>query len=436
MRILVISLGCDKNKVDTENIIGYLTEGGHSLVAEHCDADIVIINSCAFLKSAIKESIDTVLEAASAASAKIILTGCLPQRYMTEITNESGLTEVDAFVSNQHYHRINEIIEKVVSGERVILDNTVNGRVLPSENRVLSTPLHYAHLKIAEGCNNCCTYCTIPRIRGRYISESIDAVIEQAKRLIDAYGTKEFILVAQDVTRYGSDVGELRLMRLLDELEKLDIYKLRLMYCYPELVTKPLIDRIASGGKIARYIDMPMQHIEDRILAKMNRRCGEKGLRTLMDYIKGKDISVRSAFIVGFPTEKESEFGRLCSFLSEYRIDNAVFFPYSREEGTAAYSMKEQVPYSIKRKRLLAATALQSAIMTEQADELIGKTLEVTYDGIDYGKRCFFGHSEYNHPEIDKKVYFTADMPLDIGSRYQVRITGRSRLDSKGYSEA
>ena len=436
MKILIISLGCDKNKVDTENLIGYLAEDGHIIVNEYSEADIIIVNSCAFLQSAVKESVDTVFEAAGASDAKIILTGCLPQRYMDEISGENGLSEVDAFVSNQHYHRINEIIQQVVDGERLILHNASGSGVIPSVSRILTTPLHYAFLKIADGCNNCCTYCAIPRIRGRYRSELKSEIVNEAKRLINTYGTQEFIIVAQDVTRYGSDRGELELMNLLDELEKLELYKLRLMYCYPELVTKALIDRIAAGGKIAKYIDMPMQHIDDKILTRMNRRSCEKELRATMDYIKGKDVAVRSTFIVGFPTEGESEFDKLCSFLSEYRIDNAGFFAYSREEGTAAYKMGEQVPYAVKRKRLQSAIALQSSIMANDADKLIGKTVEVTYDGIDYNKQCFFGHSEYNHPEIDKKAYFKSDYPLDIGSRYKIRITNRVKLDLKGRVEA
>ncbi|NCA68299.1 MAG: MiaB/RimO family radical SAM methylthiotransferase, partial [Clostridia bacterium] len=366
----------------------------------------------------------------------IILTGCLPQRYMEEISGDNGLTEVSAFVGNQHYHRINEVIDRVKLGEKVILNNTKDGVIIPSVERVLTTPLHYGFLKIAEGCDNCCTYCAIPKIRGRYISAPHNQLLEEVQKLIDNYGTRELILVAQDVTRYGSDRGGYELMKLLDGLEKLDLYKIRLMYCYPELVSRELVDRIAAGGKIARYIDMPMQHIDDDILKKMNRKSREKELRFLLEYIKSKDISVRSTFILGFPTESERQFEALCNFIAEYKLDNAGFFAYSKEEGTAAYSMKGQIKQAEKKRRLRTISAIQSAIMTEQADRQIGNTIKITYDGIDYNKQCFFGHSEYNHPEIDKKAYFTATAPIEIGMQYDIKITGRSKLDLKGYVEA
>lgn len=435
MNVTVVSLGCDKNRVDTENMLGYLKNAGHNIVGEYIQADIVIINSCAFIQSAIKETIDTIMEAATV-SRKIILTGCLPERYMQEITDEiNGLTEVSAFVGNQYYHIIGEIISRVFSGERVIMKNTADGLILPSNDRILTTPMHYGYLKIAEGCNNCCTYCTIPKIRGRYKSESIITLVNEAKYLLDNFGTRELILVAQDVTRYGIDKGSYSLMKLLDELERLDLYKIRLMYCYPELVTKELIDRIDSGEKIARYIDMPMQHCNDRILAKMNRRSRKKNLTELLDYIKTKDISVRSTFIVGFPTESDEEFKDLCDFISEYRLENAGFFAYSREEGTAAYAMSGQISQVIKKKRLNRIGALQSAICVEQAESDIGKQIIATYDGINYKKQCFYGHSEYNHPEIDKKIYFKADCPLEIGEQYAIRITGRNKLDLTGKAE-
>lgn len=437
MNVKVISLGCDKNKVDTENMLGYLLDGGKILVADYKDADIVIINTCSFLKDAIKESIDTIMEAAAfGEQLKIIVAGCLPQRYMQEISGTEGLVEVDAFVSNQHYHNINSIIDKVLMGERIVLQNEDNGIIIPSESRIITTPMHYAYLKIAEGCDNYCTYCAIPKIRGKYKSAEIDELVVEAKRLIDNNNTKELILVAQDVTRYGSDKGKLSLLTLLDELTKLNIDKIRLMYCYPELVSKELVDRIDSDDKIARYIDIPMQHIDDVILKLMNRKSREKDLRALLDYIKTKDISVRSTFIVGFPSEEERQFDRLLSFLQEYELDNAGFFAYSREAGTAAYNMRNQIPQRIKQARLKEAVKLQSSIMTKKAEELIGKRVIVTYDGIDYKKQKFFGHSEYNHPEIDKKVYFTSNCAVDIGAKYSILINGRNKLDLVGRAEA
>lgn len=436
MKVALTSLGCDKNRVDSENMIGFLTEGGMDIVDDYADAQVVIINSCAFLQSAISEAIDAVLEANSYPNVdKIILTGCLPQRYMDEISGEEGLTEVSAFVGNQHYHKICEIVSRVVQGERVILPNG-NGEILTSLRRPLSTPLHYGYLKIAEGCNNKCTYCAIPAIRGPYQSVDIDEVVAEAKRLQTSYGTEEFILVAQDVTRYGSDKKEYQLMTLLDRLTKLDIYKIRLMYMYPELVTDTMIDRIANDEKIASYIDMPMQHSDSSVLKRMNRRGTGDDLMRIMDKIRTTDISVRSTFMVGFPGETDAQFENLLNFLKKYKIENAGFFAFSREEGTPAYKMKEQISQKVKKERLLAAERLQSKIMTDALDTQVGKTQLVTYDGIDYDKNLFFGHTEFNHPEIDKKVYFTASEGVNIGQRYNIKIQKRKKLDLIGKLES
>ena len=436
MKIGLTSLGCDKNRVDSENMIGFLTEGGLEVVDDYALADVVIINSCAFLQSAVSEAIGAVMEANSYPNVqKIILTGCLPQRYMAEITAEDGLTEVSAFVGNHHYHRICEIIDRVMVGEKVVLPND-NGDILTSRRRPLSTPLHYGYLKIAEGCNNRCTYCAIPAIRGAYKSAEIDDVVTEAKRLQSSYGTEEFILVAQDVTRYGSDKGEYLLMKLLDKLTALDIYKIRLMYMYPELVTDSLIDRIYHDEKIASYIDMPMQHSDSAVLKRMNRRGTGDDLRRIMDKIRKTDISVRSTFMVGFPGETDAQFENLLDFLETYKIENAGFFAFSREEGTPAYKLKDQIPQKIKKQRLLAAERLQSRIMTDALDLQIGKVQLITYDGIDYDKNLFYGHDEYNHPDIDKKVYFTASEGVNIGQRYNVKIQNRRKLDLLGKMES
>ncbi len=435
MKVALRSLGCDKNRVDSENMVGYLIAGGLEIAEEYDDADVVIINSCAFLQTAVSESIDAVMEARAYPNVKkVILTGCLPQRYMDAITAEDGLTEADAFVGNTHYHDICDIIKRTFNGEKVILPNT-NGVILPSPRRALSTPLHYAYLKIAEGCDNRCTYCAIPSIRGRYVSSDIDEVSAEAKRLLEVYGTKELILVAQDVTRYGGDKGEYNLLTLIDRLTKLDIYKIRLMYMYPELVTESLIKRIAQDPKIASYIDMPMQHVNNEVLKRMNRRGKKEDLVRIMDAISATDISVRSTFMVGFPGEADAQFGELLDFLQEYKLQNAGFFAFSREEGTPAYKLPNQIPAKIKKERLLCAEKVQSVIMTEQLDRQVGSVQTVTYDGIDYDRGVFFGHTEYNHPEMDKKVYFTSDFPVDIGRQYAVTIDKRRKLDLLGRAE-
>jgi len=432
MKVTLVSLGCDKNRVDSENMIGFLTEGGVEVVDSPEMADAVIINSCAFLQAAIKETINLIFSIKNEyPDVKIILTGCLPLRYLDSISGDDGLTEVNAFLGNTHYHKICDVLQRVILGEKVVLPND-NGIIIESKHRALTTPLHYANLKIAEGCNNHCTYCAIPKIRGKYISTDEDIIVAEAERLISVYGTQEFILVAQDVTRYGSDKGEYKLMKLLDKLTKLDLYKIRLMYMYPELVTSELIDRIAKDNKIASYIDMPLQHVSDSILKRMNRRGTYVNICKIMDKIKETNISVRSTFMVGFPEEKDEDIELLVSFLKKYEMENVGFFAFSKEEGTPAYKMKGQIPQYVKKQRLNYAEKIQSEIMTKQLDKNIGLCQQVTYDGIDYDKQIFYGHTEFNHPEIDKKVYFKSNIPVDIGKIYNVKIEKREKLNLIG----
>ena len=433
MKVGAISLGCDKNRVDTERLLGFVLQAGHRIVNDVDEADAVIVNTCAFLQSAVKESLDTVFEARSHKNVKyLIVAGCLPMRYLSELTAADGLKEADALLDNSCYDRIGEVLTKLEKGEKVVMTNA-GGRERV-ESRVVTTPYHYAYLKVSDGCDNKCTFCAIPGIRGAYASTPIESLVKEADGLV-GQGVKELILVAQDVTRYGSDLyGEPKLIDLLRALIALPVEKIRLLYCYPDMCTDELIDFIDSEPKIAKYVDMPMQHASDGVLKRMNRRDNRRSLLDRIAYIRGKksDIAIRSTFMVGFPQETEEEFEDLLSFLEEARLDNVGFFAYSKEEGTPAARMKGQVPQSVKKQRLKKAEALQSAIAEQKAKEKVGTVLYVTYDGIDYDKQCFYGHTERLCPDVDAKVYFTSEEPIEIGESYPVLVKKTKKLDLYG----
>ena len=419
-------MGCDKNRVDSENMIGFLSRD-FDIVNQYEDADVVIINTCSFLQSAVKESIDAIMEAATH-DVKLIVTGCLPQRY-PEIAAQNMMPEVSAFLDNQHYATIVDTVYNVLEGGKEVRKNASPTPVATSPDRVLTTPLHYAYLKIAEGCNNRCAFCAIPYIRGNYVSTPVQTLVEEAERLVEG-GVEELIVVAQDVTRYRD--GEVDLMGLLDRLEALPVRTIRLMYCYPEQVTKALLDRIERSPKLAKYIDVPMQHASDNVLRAMRRRSTHADLAELMDYVREHThIKVRSTFMVGFPYETEEDVDCLVDFLRRYRIEYAGFFAYSAEEGTPAASF-EQVPAKVKKARLKRVEAVQSAIMREIAEGYLGQTIEVTMDYIDYERNLFAGHADWMHPEIDNKVYFESAFPVQTGRRYLVRIDKISKLDLVG----
>lgn len=421
-KIGMVSLGCDKNRVDTENVLFALTERGYQLTQNVNEADILVVNTCAFITTAVRESIDAILELAEQKQnrdVKLVVMGCFAERYAEEVKDE--LTEVDAFIGVNSYANVADIFDRL--DERPIVIEKTPCKYL--KGRVQTTPAHYAYLKIADGCDNFCTYCSIPYIRGRYRSYPMEELIEEAKGLAEN-GVKELILVAQDTTRYGKDLyGDYRLKDLLKELVKIDFYKIRILYAYPELVDDELIDLIASEDKIAKYIDIPLQHISNKILKAMHRRNTKEEAYELLRKLKErcKDIAIRSTFIVGFPGETEEDFEQIEELVSTGLIDYAGFFAYSREKGTLAYKMKDQVPYKIKKAREKVLSKMQSGIIEKRHNTYVGKTLSVIYEGIDYNKGKFYGRPEYNAPDIDTKVYFTSDFPLEVGEIYQVKIT-------------
>ncbi len=433
MKIGLVSLGCDKNRIDSENMLAYLQKDGYELTGDPQQAEIIIVNTCGFIDSAKQEAIDTILEMSEYKKDKcrfLVVTGCLAQRYMQDIADE--FPEVDMILGTANYHNMPLYIKNLVDGRgQRCYANDKDDRHFSSE-RVLTTPYHYAYLKIAEGCDNKCTYCAIPGIRGKYTSRRIEDIVEEAKTLVGEYGVKELIIVAQDVSRYGLDLyGEIKLIELLQELSKLDVEWIRLLYLYPELVSERLIEYMAGNPKICKYLDIPCQHISDGVLKLMNRRVRKADIVELINMIrKHGDFTIRSTFIVGFPRESQQDFEELKEFLTWAKLDRCGFFAYSMEDGTPASRLDGQIDEDVKLARQEELYALQEGIMAEKMQERVGGVVDVIYEGIDYDLQMFYGRTQYDAPEIDTKVYFTADVPLDIGKIYKVKI---DEIDSGDY---
>ncbi len=430
----LISLGCDKNRIDSEKLLYQIKSRGCEITDDITQANIIIVNTCAFLNESRKEAIETILECSvykSQCAEKLVVCGCLPQKYITEIY--SALTEADVFLGTNDGDKLFDALEKSYSGDRV---NYVGcGSGVFNAERLITTPYHYAYLKIADGCNNHCTYCLIPKIRGAYVSYPLEALVAEAEALGDV---SELILVAQDVTRYGIDLyGEKKLCEILRNLTKLDnINSVRLLYCYPDMIDDDLIEEIRSNPKIVKYIDIPLQHSEDRLLKLMNRKGSRDEYLNLLSKIREKipGIAIRSTFITGFPSETEEECDAMCDFLCEAKLTNCGFFAYSREPDTAAYKMKGQVNYGVKRRRVKKLYAVQRKISREFLSSFKGKTLKVLCDGIDYERSCFFGRAYFSAPDIDGKVYFNAAEAVQ-GQYYDVLITDSDDYDLFGQTE-
>lgn len=424
----VITLGCDKNRVDTEHMLYMLRKGGYDITNDYENAQILIVNTCAFIEAARKEAIDVILAAArykTQSCEKLIVTGCLPQKYASEL--REGLPEADCFIGISDYDRICEIIATLY--EEPVADTAATDT--QALQRIVTTPLHYAYLKIADGCDNHCTFCTIPSIRGAYRSRPMQALIDEASALSEQ-GVKELILVAQDVTRYGCDLyGKPRLIQLLRGITATNIVSVRLLYCYPELVTDELIDEVAGNPKIAKYMDIPIQHADDTVLKRMNRRSTGAELRTLFRKLKAKGIAIRTTVMVGFPQETEENFAVLHDFIAEYAPEHVGVFAYSKEDGTPAARLRGQIPKRLKKQRVDAIGKLHLHNRELHNQAMIGKTLRVLYEDIDYDKNLFVGRSEYDAPDVDTKVYFTADF-AEAGEYYDVKITGYEGYDLLG----
>lgn len=404
----IISLGCDKNRVDSEKLLSIIKSGGGIISDDISAVQVLIVNTCSFLNASRKEAIETVLECSAYKSEnleKIVVTGCLPQKFIGETFD--ALTEADVFLGTNDYGKFFEALEKSYECGRVNFVGTGDNGFIT--DRVVTTPQHYAYLKIADGCDNRCTYCLIPKIRGSYISYPVEELLKEAECLGDV---SELILVAQDTTRYGIDLyGQKKLKEILQKLTALvNINSVRLLYCYPEMIDDELISEIRDNPKIIKYLDIPLQHSEDKILKLMGRKGTRAGYLSLLEKLRGEipEISIRSTFIAGFPTETEEDFEGLKGFLKQARLDNCGFFAYSREADTPAYMLKGQVSYAVKRRRVKELYALQAEISKQKLKSYVGKTVRVICDGIDYDKNCFFGRAYFQAPEIDGKVYFNA----------------------------
>lgn len=432
-KVGMISLGCPKNQVDAEHMLALLDAEGMEIVDYVDGCDVVIVNTCGFIDDAKKEAIENILDMAELKKegviGRIIVTGCLAQRYQSEILSE--IPEVDAVLGIGANGDIIKIIEDVMTGVDTI-EKYPPQQELPLEGqRILTTPEHWAYLKIGEGCSNRCTYCTIPSIRGDMRSRPMENILEEAKQLAEA-GVKELILVAQDTTSYGLDIyGELRLPQLLDELCKIDsIEWIRMLYCYPDRITDELIATMKNQEKVVNYIDLPLQHADDKILKAMNRRGDQAMIREVIGKLRAAmpDVVIRTTFIVGFPGEGEDEFETLAEFVNEMEFDRLGVFTFSPQEGTVAYDMENQVDDDVKTRRGEIIMQDQYSIMEEKNNAKIDNEYKVIVEEYDSYTDSYIGRTYMDAPEIDGLVKFTSPKELEIGDFVYVDI-----FDVDGY---
>ena len=418
-KIGAISLGCDKNRVDLEHTLYLLEQYGFEFADDLDQAQIILINTCSFILPAKQEAIDNILLAISKKTSgvceKIIVMGCLPSRNLEEL--QHSLPEVDYFLQVKDNNKIVNIIERLYEMPLSKLNNDIS--------RKLTNVNHYAYLKIADGCNNCCSFCAIPRIRGRYKSVEMKELVKEAK-ILASMGVKEIILVAQDTTRYGIDLyNQYKLVELIQQLSGIkEIRWIRLLYAYPELVDEKLLNEINNNPKVCKYIDVPLQHIDNDILKSMNRRVDEKQVLELTTKLKNyPEIAVRSTFIVGYPGETRKQFKKLCEYLNFARFSNVGFFTYSKEENTKAYFLKNQKSKLTKNMRLKKVQKIQSKIADDLNKSKIGKIFEVLIDGFDESAGMYFGHDNQNAPGVDF-VTFVNGEDIKVGEFYKVQING------------
>ncbi|MDD4164040.1 MAG: 30S ribosomal protein S12 methylthiotransferase RimO [Eubacteriales bacterium] len=427
IKVGFVSLGCPKNQINTEKMISLLVNNGYEIVAEDVDAQVIVINTCAFVESAKQEAIENILDIAwlkdNHTLKGIVVTGCLPERVREEIFTE--MPEVDCILGTGSYNDICEAVEAAYNKKRYKSFKPVDSIELGGE-RVITTPDYFAYLQIAEGCDNCCSYCVIPQIRGRFRSRQMSEVLEEARQLAEL-GVKELCLVAQDTTRYGEDIyGTYALDSLITEISEIKgIEWIRLLYCYPDRITDSLIDVIAQNDKVVKYIDMPIQHISDRILGAMNRRDTRKSIDAVIKKLRERvpGIVLRSTVIVGFPGETKEDFNQLREYLKAVKFERLGVFTYSREENTPAYDMPDQVSETTKRNRFEALMADQRRNHNEFNKSFLGKTLKVICEGYDTVSESFYGRSYADAPDIDGKIYFSSHRRIRDGEFVEVKIT-------------
>lgn len=422
----MVSLGCCKNQVDAEKMLAALQQAGFAVTGNQWDADAVIINTCGFIEDAKREAIENILEVAALKKEgrlkAVIVTGCLAERYRDQIMEE--LPEVDAVVGIGANQDIAQIVSAALEGRPYNAYGEKTDFSLEGE-RVLSTPFYTAYLKIAEGCDNCCTYCAIPMIRGRFRSRKLEDILAEAKTLA-AQGVKELVVVAQDTTRYGEDLyGAPRLCALLQALTEIEgIEWVRTLYTYPERITDELIDLVAGNAKLTKYFDIPIQHCNNRILQRMNRRGDKQSIEALLDKLRARipGVTLRTTLIAGFPGETEEEFAELCDFVQRQRFDRLGCFAYSPEEDTPAAGFPGQLEEQQKADRAEIIMQQQLRIAEEKNAAKFGTRQKVLIEGYDNYIKCYFGRSESDAPEVDGKIFFVSDTPLNIGDFAIVRI--------------
>lgn len=433
-KVGMISLGCPKNQVDGETLLAKLAAAGYQIVNEIENSDVMIVNTCGFIEDAKREAIDTILEVAQYKEAGVIsalvVTGCLAERYQDEILKE--MPEVDAVIGIGANADIVKVCDKALCGIKT--SNYPNKCYLPiDDERLLSTPSHWAYLKIAEGCDNRCSYCAIPGIRGKFRSRKIESVVDEAKSLVNR-GVKEIILVAQDTTKYGQDLyGEYSLDKLLKELVKIDgLEWIRLFYCYPQRITDSLIEVIANEEKVCNYIDIPLQHSDATVLKNMNRVGDGNDYRVLLDKMKKAipDLALRTTFMVGFPGETDEQFENLCDFVKDMKFDKMGCFTFSPEEDTPAFDMDNQIDEDVKKRRQEVLMNAQYSITEASNKSRVGNVYKVIIDSFADGK--YTGRSYMDSPEIDSGIIFTSNKKLNIGDFVNVKITDFDGYDLIG----
>lgn len=433
-KVGMISLGCPKNQVDGEALLAKLAAAGYQIVNEIENSDVMIVNTCGFIEDAKREAIDTILEVAQYKEAgvisAIVVTGCLAERYQDEILKE--MPEVDAVIGIGANADIVKVCDKALCGIKT--SNYPNKCYLPiDDERLLSTPSHWAYLKIAEGCDNRCSYCAIPGIRGKFRSRKIESVVDEAKSLVNR-GVKEIILVAQDTTKYGQDLyGEYSLDKLLKELVKIDgLEWIRLFYCYPQRITDSLIEVIANEEKVCNYIDIPLQHSDTTVLKNMNRVGDGNDYRVLLDKMRKAipDLALRTTFMVGFPGETDEQFENLCNFVKNMKFDKMGCFTFSPEEDTPAFDMDNQIDEDVKKRRQEVLMNAQYSITEASNKSRVGNVYKVIIDSFADGK--YTGRSYMDSPEIDSGIIFTSNKKLNIGDFVNVKITDFDGYDLIG----
>lgn len=435
-RIGLVSLGCPKNLVDSELMLGALKGCGYNIVTDSEEAQIIIVNTCGFIESARQESVNAIIEMAAFKKRNcelLIVTGCLAQRYKKMILDE--IPEVDAVLGTGSYSEITSVIDKAYEGSHTEIYGKLEGTAYLEGARVLSTGNSYAYLKIAEGCDNCCTYCVIPSLRGRFRSRKKEEILQEAVGLA-ALGVKEFILIAQDTTRYGLDIyGKKQLVELLQMLSGIEgIEWIRLLYCYPEEIDEPFIHEIVHNEKICKYLDIPIQHASDSVLKRMGRRGSSSDVGNLLDELRRRipGLVLRTTLIVGFPGETEEDYNILGTFVKKYRFDRLGVFMYSKEDDTPAAKMHNQITAKIKKSRYGQLMELQRNISTEINSDRLGKTYKVLVEGIAEDGIFYFGRSYAEAPDIDGLIYFTSSEPLEIGQMVHVEILNSGQYDLTG----